>query len=620
MAETTQWLKRSLTAAKPHFVWQSSARVALLLGGPFFVGAATGYLSEAMWVSFAAMFFAAGEKPGVLFQDAIRKTLFVAPFSCLAFFTGYLSDLLTWAQFLMLAVIAFLAGTLATWNGYMSAVAMQVLMITSMVTGMSDRPYARYALFFAIGAALYVLGVFIQGVFTGRESEVSRLNRVISTLADNCQQRAQALRTGKLQVVDGAIVPTEESDRAVAAYASAFAAATSPEFMGPRYWDALEAIDLVEAEAWDSTDPQKLEDFARHLHGLVSTEHSDAKEAQIAQSLASLYAAHQSYQHSAETTKRTDVLPGRSAFVAAKPHRWTPFSITSGLRLSLCFSVGLLAGFLLPMDHVFWVATTVAMVMTPNMSAVVTRALQRCVGAVVGVGLATLLLWIDNSNYWLAACITMLGFALPWIGSASAIYKQFFMVPIILLFGDIIIPGAHDPQFYGPERLLGTVVGGVIVFVFGYLLWPAVRRPEFDAGFSSLQQQLVQYMATVTDKGTSLESSSSQRHRVYSALSTFQQKLKVAAAEPPPTSTSAQTWFPVLLASGRVCDENTKLIEEGNRLGQQLQPLVDQLAAVPITQTERIDAQRLAAEGTAAQTAAAIRHLNRRVLATARTE
>ncbi|MSS83893.1 FUSC family protein [Actinomycetaceae bacterium WB03_NA08] len=546
------WLKHTLSSSHPHLVWQSSLRAALTIGVPFFIGSATGFLPEAMWMSFAAMFFTASEKPGVLYQQTVRKVVFVAPCAFCSFFSGYISDITTWVHFVFLVVVAFFAGTLATWSQYFSTAAMQVMMITSMVTGMSDRPYWRYAIFFLMGAGLYAIGVIIQGIITQRVSEVSVLNTGITTLAKNCRQRAKRDSSQSRM----------ENEQETSNFAAAFAQAAVPDLMFGRYREVLQALDQTYAQALLMDTPSDLLTLASALESLLQ---GNVKYTDLA-AFPTLHRAYERYISSDDHSNREALLPETNALEIAHGKRWTSFALSSGVRLALCFSIGMLIGFLLPIDHLFWVATTVAMVMTPNMSAVVGRAVQRIVGAFVGVGLATVILWLDNSSFWLASWITIMAFALPWIGSASGVYKQFFMVPIVLFFGDIIIPGPHDPHYYGSERLLATVIAAIIIYVFGYLVWPKVREPEFQEYFVPLYKALTDYATLVQASGASLHTTFVQRERVYKQLSSFIQKLRVAVAEPPPTSNIAERWIPVAMSAAAMCDAATTYMEDSHNL------------------------------------------------------
>lgn len=486
-----------------------------------------------MWAALAGMFATAGESRSAPWQQSIRSHLFILPFATGTFMLGYARDAISdWLAITVLAFLSVIAGIVCTWSKYTALTAMQVLMIGSLVTGMKNGDWWHYALSFVAGTCFYLVLYLIQAF---------------------CERKADAyswLRSPLLKLAAKLKHPDPETDTA---YVEAFADAANADLLSAHYREVLAAIDEV---AVTTTDPRKC---ATELNNLAN----DLQKGQVPPSgspeLAPLRQALRDYLDSGEVGNRCRLFPASRDVIQGVQRHHGRGIFVNGLRLGSAYTVGLVLGQVLPFHHLFWVATTVAVVMTPQIGASVSRAIQRLCGTLVGVIIGTLAMVISVNHYWLAGVIALLAFFLPWACGASQIFKQFAMTPIVLLLGDLIVPGTNAPVFYGDERLLATFLGAVVVIVFGYLIWPSAREPRFGIDFQRIVLALCDYAKSSADGGGPHQTQAEQvaRAGVYQQISIFQQTLQPALGEPPHTGNLAAAWIPAELAATSTCDALT---------------------------------------------------------------
>src|SRR3712207_3399734 len=125
----------------------------------------------------------------------------------------------------------------------------------------------------------------------------------------------------------------------------------------------------------------------------------------------------------------------------------------------------------------YWVLLTVAIVLKPDFGSVFTRAVQRGAGTLLGVLIGSALLAVIPRNGWVVVALACSAAVLPWARDTNFGLFSVFQTPLIILMLDLALPSG--PGLVG-ARLLDTLVGCVIVLVFGYLLWPQTWRAPLD--------------------------------------------------------------------------------------------------------------------------------------------
>jgi uncharacterized membrane protein YccC len=206
----------------------------------------------------------------------------------------------------------------------------------------------------------------------------------------------------------------------------------------------------------------------------------------------------------------------------------------------------------LPLERPYWVLLTVAIVLKPDFGSVFTRAVQRGAGTLLGVLIGSLLLSVLPRDGWVVVAIAVGAGLLPWARGANFGLFSVFQTPVIILLLELAVPGG--PGLVG-ARLVDTLVGCAIVLVAGYLVWPQTWRAPLDEAMSAATLALDGFVgAAFTGDDTERRRA---RRRAYRALTEVQTQLQRRLAEPPPVSTRASAWWPVIVQLERTADAVT---------------------------------------------------------------
>jgi uncharacterized membrane protein YccC len=210
---------------------------------------------------------------------------------------------------------------------------------------------------------------------------------------------------------------------------------------------------------------------------------------------------------------------------------------------------------LLTIQRPYWVLLTVAIVLKPDFGSVFTRAVQRGAGTLLGVLLGSLLLAVVPRSPWLLAAMVVAAGLLPWARAANFGLFSVFQTPLVILLLDLASPGGA--QLVG-ARLVDTLIGCAIVLVVGYLLWPQTWRAPLDQALRAAALGLDGFVAAAfTADAADIRRA---RRRSYRALTELQTQLQRRLAEPPPISTRAAAWWPVIVQLERTSDAVTEAV------------------------------------------------------------
>jgi len=209
----------------------------------------------------------------------------------------------------------------------------------------------------------------------------------------------------------------------------------------------------------------------------------------------------------------------------------------------------------LPIQRPYWVLLTVAIVLKPDFGSVFTRAVQRGAGTLLGVLIGSGLLAVLPRGPWVLVAMVAAAAVLPWARDASYGLFSVFLTPLVILLLDLAVPGGAG--LVG-ARLIDTLVGCGIVLVFGYLLWPQTWRAPLDEALRTAALALDAFVDAAFT-GTSTERRRARRSN-YRALTELQTQLQRRLAEPPPISTRAAAWWPVIVQLERTSDAVTEAV------------------------------------------------------------
>ena len=149
--------------------------------------------------------------------------------------------------------------------------------------------------------------------------------------------------------------------------------------------------------------------------------------------------------------------PRFSSRASTRSHLPTIERLRFAFILSLATVAGTLVAHVLDGPHGFWLPLSIAFILRPDLGPVITRALARTLGTVVGVGIAALVAWSGNSIGLLIAVITF--------------------TPIVFVFLSLL----GTVKYLFAPRIIDTAIGAAIVLVLDLALWttaPSLRPAQ----------------------------------------------------------------------------------------------------------------------------------------------
>ncbi|WP_410668230.1 FUSC family protein [Amycolatopsis sp. cmx-4-68] len=246
-----------------------------------------------------------------------------------------------------------------------------------------------------------------------------------------------------------------------------------------------------------------------------------------------------------------------------------PLTWIAALRLTLCVAIAEVVGLLVPLERSYWITLTVGIVLKPDFGSVFGRAVLRGIGTVVGVGIGAVVLVAGGHGWLLVALIAIFagGVAVGKVRNYGILSA--FVTPLIILQMDLANSGSWDVVL---ARLVDTVLGCVIVLVFGYLLWPGSRRPQVGGRLADGLDAVAKYVRAAlveASEGEARLARSRARRGAYRALADLRTAFQQAVVEPSANGRQAVAWWPVIAAQERVADAVT---EVGVTIGRGVPP------------------------------------------------
>ncbi len=169
------------------------------------------------------------------------------------------------------------------------------------------------------------------------------------------------------------------------------------------------------------------------------------------------------------------------------------------LRLTVLQIVGVAVMKYFGLTRGYWLPLTILVVLQPDYGTTRLRAGQRVLGTIAGGVLASALLWLHLPKValFLLMSVTLFGFAF-WLKRNYAIAVFF-----ITLFVVLITETAEAVSLaFTLERLIATLVGGLLALIAAHLFWPVWERNLFPGilarALQANRNYLVQLAAALT--------------------------------------------------------------------------------------------------------------------------
>ena len=558
----------------PPIPWRDVVRFAVTLPAPLTVavvvaggitpGAALG---AGVFATMGALAAALAPQPGPL-RDQIRRTAAAVGFGGVGLLLGQYASGSGWRPVVLIAALSVVAALLSAINSALSLGSLQLLVYTALASGLvTPLPEEAELGFFLLGAAWATLTTLLQAWSEPLDPDRTAVAAVFDRIADLLDtsggpgaDEARRALTGALNSAYDRVIRSRSRSagrsRELSELAGVLnsaaplvegAVAATRAGLPPDGRDvaAVRAIATALAGPDDlpAERPPPLEDghhaarAVRHGVRLVWNVVGDPEER----------AGAAAPRPEIERRARLRELVDRTLASAE--------SRSFAVRLALCMAVAEVARQNVPTQRPYWVLLTVAIVLKPDFGSVFTRAIQRGAGTMLGVLLGTALLALLPRSPWLLVAMAVFAAILPWARNANFGLFSVFQTPLIILLLDLTLSG--DAGIVA-ARLEDTLIGCAIVLVFGYLLWPQTWRAPLDEAMRDATVALDAFVEAAFT-GTPAERRRARR-RNYRALTELQTQLQRRLAEPPPISTRAAAWWPVIVQLERTSDAVTEAV------------------------------------------------------------
>jgi uncharacterized membrane protein YccC len=142
--------------------------------------------------------------------------------------------------------------------------------------------------------------------------------------------------------------------------------------------------------------------------------------------------------------------------------------------LGAAIAIGMIISRILDGPHGFWLPLSVALILRPDLGPIVTRALARTVGTIVGVGIAAIVAWQGNSVAALIVLACIMSAIAPWAVRRSHFLAVLTFTPIVFVFLTL----AGEAKHLLVARIVDTALGAAIVLILDVMFWstaPSIR-------------------------------------------------------------------------------------------------------------------------------------------------
>ncbi|MGY1729408.1 FUSC family protein [Geodermatophilus sp. SYSU D01062] len=564
------WLEELLRTTPPPVPWRDVVRFAVVVPAPLAVALAVGgqtALGAGVFATTGALAATLAPQGGPL-RDRLRRTAAAVGLGAVGLVAGQFASGGGVLPVVVVAVLSVAAAVISAVNSAMSLGALQLLVYTALASGLvTPLPAAAEVAFFAAGAAWATLATLVQAATEPSDPDRSavaavftRIAGLLTAVGTEGTDDARRELTTALNAAYDRVIRTRSlaagRNRQLSELAGVLNAAA------PLVEAAVAAARTgVHADPHDVT----------AVHALAAAV-SGSRElpAERPPPLDDGPAVRRAVRHGVRLAWAVVGDPEERAGAAVTPPRpsWrerlrdladrtlgSTDTREFALRLTLCMTIAEVARQLLPIERPYWVLLTVAIVLKPDYGSVFTRAVQRGAGTLLGVLIGSLLLSVLPRDGWVVVAMAVAAGLLPWARGANFGLFSVFQTPVIILLLDLAVPGG--PELVG-ARLVDTLIGCAIVLVAGYLLWPQTWRAPLEDALRAATLALDAFVGAAF--GADPVARRRARRATYRALTELHTQLQRRLAEPPPISTRAAAWWPVIVQLERTADAVTEAV------------------------------------------------------------
>jgi uncharacterized membrane protein YccC len=559
---------------RPPIPWRDVVRYAVTIPAPLAIAVAAeggiepgAVLSAGIFATMGSLVATLAPQPGPL-RDRIRRTVAATGLGVLGLLVGQYATGGGWAPVAVIAVISAAAALISQVNSALSLGALQLLIYTALSSGfISPLPVAAEVGLFLAGACWATLTTLVQMRTENLDPDRTAVATVFSRIADLLTadgtagaEQARRELTNALNAAYDRVIRSRSHTAGRVRELSELAGVLNSAA-------ALVEGAVASARAGVPADP---EDVAAVQTLATALRSGGELPAERPPTLSDGSPAHRAVRHGVRLVWNVIGDPEERAGAAvprpvmdrrARLRELADRTLSSpdgrafAVRLALCMSIAEIARQNLPTQRPYWVLLTVAIVLKPDFGSVFGRAVQRGAGTLLGVLIGSGLLTLFPRSPWLLLAMAAFAAVLPWARDANFGLFSVFQTPVIILMLELSQPSTPGLV---RERLTDTLIGCAIVLLFGYLLWPQTWRAPLDQALRDATLALDSFVEAAFTGSPSERRRA--RRRNYRALTELQTQLQRRLAEPPPISTRAAAWWPVIVQLERTSDAVTEAV------------------------------------------------------------
>ncbi len=564
------WLEELVRTTPPPVPWRDVARFAVTVPAPLAVALVVGgnaALGAGVFATTGALAAALAPQAGPL-RDRLHRTAAAVGLGAVGLVAGQYASGGGVLPVVLIALLSAAAAVLSAVNSAMSLGALQLLIYTALASGLVTPLSAVVEVaFFAAGAAWATLGTLVQAAAEPNDPDrtavatvFTRIAGLLTTVGTEATNDARRALTTALNTAYDRVIRTRSlaagRNRQLSELAGILNSAA------PLVEAAVAAVRAgVPADPHDVTAVHALA-AAVSGNGEMRGERPPRLDTGPAVRRAVRHGVRLAWAVVGDPEERAGAAVAQNRPpLRQRLHDLADRTLGSSdtrefaVRLVLCMTTAEIARQLLPIDRPYWVLLTVAIVLKPDYGSVFTRAVQRGAGTLLGVLIGSLLLSVLPRDGWVVVAMAVAAGLLPWARGANFGLFSVFQTPVIILLLDLAVPGG--PGLVG-ARLADTVIGCAIVLVVGYLLWPQTWRAPLEDALRATALALDGYVGAAFDQDP--DARRRARRRTYRALAELTTQLQRRLAEPPPISTRAAAWWPVIVQLERTADAVTEAV------------------------------------------------------------
>jgi uncharacterized membrane protein YccC len=159
----------------------------------------------------------------------------------------------------------------------------------------------------------------------------------------------------------------------------------------------------------------------------------------------------------------------------------SPLAVRERLRFALILAVAIAAGTAISVTlddpHGFWLPMSVALILRPDVGPVISRALARTVGTVVGVGIAGIVVVTGNAILALILLSCVMAAIQPWAARRSHALAIMVFTPLVFVFLGLL---GSDRDLFS-ARIIDTALAAGVVLILDVCVWttaPSMRPAQ----------------------------------------------------------------------------------------------------------------------------------------------